>query len=122
VSAEEQAEAVRREQTYQAGRVPVSVSERQVILADDGVATGLTIRAAAQAIAKLKPTKLIIAVPVIASEVKALLEQEVDEVVTIVDDEDFLGSVGAYYQDFSQLSDSDVCTLLDTIDGKENER
>jgi putative phosphoribosyl transferase len=111
VARREQEELERRERLYRGERAPPDVQGRTVILVDDGLATGSTMRAAAIALKKKRPAKLIIAVPVAAPETCAELRTEVDEVVCAVTPEPFV-AVGTWYSDFSQTSDEEVRELL----------
>jgi putative phosphoribosyl transferase len=110
VSREEQ-ELKRRERLYRGDRAPPSVQGRTVILIDDGLATGSTMRAAATALRKMQPSKIIVAVPVAAAETCDDLRSEVDEVVCGATPEPFM-AVGAWYSDFEQTSDDEVRELL----------
>lgn len=109
----ERLEARRRREKYLAGRQPVTAADKIAIVADDGIATGLTMQAAISELKKQKPSKIIVAVPVAPQDTIDALLDEVDEVVVLVDPDEFLGSVGAHYENFPQLSDSDVISLLD---------
>jgi predicted phosphoribosyltransferase len=111
VSAREQQELERREQLFRAGRPPLDVSGRVVILVDDGLATGSTMRAGAQALRQMKPEKLVIAVPVGAEETCASLASAADEVVCVATPHPF-HAVGLWYEEFPQNTDDEVCALL----------
>ncbi len=102
----------RREQLYRGGRAAVDVTGRGVILIDDGVATGATIRAAILALRQLRPAHVLVAVPVAPPATVAALSDEADEVVCLATPEPFIG-VGRWYQDFAQTSDDEVRALLD---------
>lgn len=108
---EEQAEAQRREQCFRAGLPPLEMSGRTVIVIDDGLATGATMRAAVGAVQRAQPKRLVVAVPVGAIETCAWLEREVDELVCPLRPESFF-SVGTYYGDFDQTRDEQVIELL----------
>jgi predicted phosphoribosyltransferase len=112
VAAREQQELERRERLYRANRPPPAVQGRTVILIDDGLATGSTMRAAAAALRQMSPQKIIVAVPVAAAETCHELRHEVDEVVCAETPEPFV-AVGAWYSDFSQTTDGEVRELLD---------
>lgn len=79
---------------------------------DDGLATGATMRAAATAVKTKNPTKIVIAVPTGAPDTCRSFEGKVDEVICVATPEPFYG-VGAWYEDFSQTTDEEVCELLD---------
>jgi putative phosphoribosyl transferase len=111
VAQREQEELQRRERLYRHGRPGVNAGGRTVILVDDGLATGSTMRAAAAAIRQMRPAKLVVAVPVAAREICDELENEVDEVVCAVTPEPFM-AVGMWYEDFSQTTDEEVRELL----------
>jgi putative phosphoribosyl transferase len=112
VVAREQAELVRRERLYRGDRPPVDVRGRTVIIVDDGLATGSTMRAAVQAIRQQQPARLVVAVPVGARETCRSLAAEADEVVCAATPEPFQ-AVGLWYRDFPQASDDEVHELLD---------
>ena len=105
-------EALRRRETYLKNAERISPKGKVAIIIDDGIATGLTIRAAVQSIRAQKPKKVVVAVPVASEEAVQLLRGEADEVIMLDDTEDFLGSVGAHYDDFPQVSDEEVINLL----------
>ena len=111
VVAKEQLELERREHLYRDDRPPPDVNGCNVILVDDGLATGSTMRAAAEALRQQHPARLIVAVPVAASSACEEFSTEVDEVVCIQTPEPFYG-VGYWYEDFSQISDEEVHNLL----------
>ena len=108
----EQAEVVRRERLYRGSRPPVNVAGRTVIVVDDGLATGATMRAAVAAIRRQGPGRLIVAVPVGAAETCAVLGREADEVVCAETPSPFR-AVGLWYRDFPQTTDDEVRTLLE---------
>jgi len=105
-------EALRRIQVYRGGRKEKEINGKIVILVDDGIATGLTIRAAIKAIRQKNPKKLIVAVPVAPHETVTELRKETDAVVVLDDTQNYLGAVGAYYEYFPQVSDEEVIELL----------
>jgi putative phosphoribosyl transferase len=107
----ESRELARRETLYRGDRPPPQVEGRTVILVDDGLATGSTMRAAAAALAKQSPAKVIVAVPVAASQTCAELEREVDTVICALTPDPFY-AVGLWYQDFSPTTDQEVRLLL----------
>lgn len=112
VAAQEERELERRERAYRGARAAPDVRGRTVILVDDGLATGATMRAAAAALRKQQPARLIVAVPVAASQTCDDLRTEVDEIVCGATPEPFLG-VGRWYRDFSQTTDEEVRLLLE---------
>jgi putative phosphoribosyl transferase len=114
VAAEEQRELERRERQYRGTRPPPSVRGRTVILVDDGLATGSTMRAAVAALRVEDPKRIIVAVPIAARETCDALRAEVDDVICPVTPEPF-HAVGLWYDDFSQTSDEEVHELLDLI-------
>ena len=106
------AQLERREALLGRSADPPTVSGRPVILIDDGVATGATMRAAIMAVRRLDPRRMIVALPVAPSDTAADLEHLADLVVC-VDRPDPFGAVGAAYDDFTQTSDDEVRRLLD---------
>jgi putative phosphoribosyl transferase len=111
VAAEEQRELERREAAYRGDRPALDVRGRTVVLVDDGLATGSTMRAAAVALKEQNPRRLVIAVPVAAGETCDEFRGEVDEIVCASTPEPFYG-VGMWYEDFSQTTDEEVVRLL----------
>jgi putative phosphoribosyl transferase len=111
VLAAEQAELLRREITYRGDRPFPMVSDRVVILVDDGLATGASMRAAAAALRQRHPARVVVAVPVAAPETCRALQTEVDEVACALTPEPF-HAVGLWYEDFAQTSDEEVRDLL----------
>jgi predicted phosphoribosyltransferase len=111
LTAREWEELTRRERVYRDGRPPVDVGGRTAILIDDGLATGSSMRAAAEALRKRDPARIIVAVPVAPPAACAELESAADEVVCAHTPEPFL-AVGAWYADFRQTTDDDVRRLL----------
>ena len=111
VTTRELAELARREQIYRDGRPAPDIGGRTVILVDDGLATGATMRAAVAALRQLGAAKIVVAVPVGAADTCREIEQEVDETVCAMAPEWFQ-AVGQFYEDFSQTSDDEVRELL----------
>ncbi len=111
VTEEEQAEARRREERFRAGRPPARVAGRTVILVDDGLATGATMRAAVRSVRRHGPARLVVAVPVGARETCEELRAEADEVVCLYQPEPFW-AVGAHYQHFEPVDDATVQEVL----------
>ncbi|HNW37496.1 MAG TPA: phosphoribosyltransferase [Methanosarcina vacuolata] len=112
VAENELKELERRERTYRGDSPKPVISGSIVILIDDGLATGATMRAAASAIKTKTPAKIVVAVPTGARDTCELFGREVDEVICIATPEPFYG-VGAWYGNFSQTTDEEVCELLD---------
>jgi len=111
VAAEEQRELERRERAYRGHLPPVDVRGRIVILVDDGLATGSTMRAAAAALRRLQPARVVVAVPTAAPEICDEFRSEVDQIVCAITPEPFY-AVGLWYEDFEQIGDAEVCDLL----------
>jgi putative phosphoribosyl transferase len=111
VEREEAAELRRREAVYRGSRPPVAVGGRTLLLVDDGIATGATMRAGAAALLHREPAGLVVAAPVGAAAACAELAHELD-VVCLETPEPFLG-VSAWYEDFEQVSDDEVRQILD---------
>ena len=112
IAAQELSELTRRERAYRGDRPEPDVKGKTVILVDDGLATGSTIRAAAQALRQRGPRQIVVAVPVSASETCDEYRMGVDEIVCAETPEPFFG-VGRWYTDFSQTSDEEVHDLLE---------
>ena len=110
VLASERAELERRRALYRDGPLP-DLAGREVLVVDDGLATGVTARAALRRVRRESPSRLVLAVPVGAPDTVRALASEADEVVCLAEPAD-LGSVGAYYRDFSATSDREVLALL----------
>lgn len=115
IVAEETREMERRLQLYRGNRPAGQIRGRTVILVDDGLATGVTARAAIQAIKQQEPEKLILAVPVAALDTAGSLQQDVDELVCLHTPADFR-AVGIWYDDFSQTTDEQILELLQQAD------
>ena len=111
VAAEEQRELTQRERAYRDGRPAPDVRGRTIILVDDGLATGSTMRAAIAALRRREPARIIVAVPVGSHETCAELEGEADETVCVHMPEPFR-AVGLWYDDFRQTTDEEVHDLL----------
>jgi putative phosphoribosyl transferase len=112
IATREARELARREREYRGDRPPVDVGGRTVILIDDGLATGATMRAAAEAVRAQHPARLIVAVPVAAKTACDEFRPLVDEVVCARTPEPF-EAVGLWYTNFSQTSDEEVRSLLE---------
>ncbi|MDD5580314.1 MAG: phosphoribosyltransferase [Methylobacter sp.] len=111
VAAQEQRELERREQLYRDHRRAFSVKDRTIILIDDGLATGSTMRAAVSALRLQNPAAIVVAVPVAALAVCEGFKSEVDEIICAYTPEQ-LYAVGMWYEDFSQTTDNEVRNLL----------
>ncbi|MEX0704097.1 MAG: phosphoribosyltransferase [Planctomycetales bacterium] len=111
VTQRELAELQRREQAYRGDRPQPAIAGRTVLLVDDGLATGSTMRAAIATVRTRQPAKIVVAVPVAPSATVAALRHEADEVVCLMTPVDFFG-IGQFYVDFTQLTDNDVRRLL----------
>ena len=111
VVAAEQHELARREHLYRGDRPPPAVAGQTVILVDDGLATGSSMRAALAALHTQSPAWLVVAVPVAAQPVCQALSGEANEVVCVLTPDPFY-AVGLWYENFSQISDDDVRRLL----------
>jgi len=120
VTAREQRELERREWAYRGDRPPPDVRGRIVILVDDGLATGSTMRAAVAALRKQGPAHIVVAVPVGAAETCEEFRQLADEAVCVRTPEPFR-AVGLWYDDFSQTTDEEVRDLLDRAAGRSPE-
>lgn len=112
VTASEQRELERREQSYRGERPPPQLSGRCVILVDDGLATGASMRVAVEAAAVRGPAELVVAVPVASSDAVSLIEEQANQVVALATPEPFIG-VGRWYEAFTQTTDAEVRVLLD---------
>ncbi|HBY95101.1 MAG TPA: phosphoribosyl transferase [Chloroflexi bacterium] len=111
-AADEQRELARRERAYRGDRPPPEVRDRIVILVDDGIATGATMRAAVAALRQQKPARIVVAVPTAAPESYDELRAEVDDIACVVTPEPFC-AIGLWYEDFSQTTDEEVRNLLE---------
>ncbi len=111
VAEREQRELERRERQYRGGRPAPRVAGQVVILVDDGLATGSSMRAAVAALRNLEPARIVVAVPVGSAETCRTLETEADEVVCAMAPDDFQ-AVGRWYDDFGQTSDAEVEAAL----------
>jgi predicted phosphoribosyltransferase len=111
IAARERLELERRDALYRSGRPRAAVENRTVILVDDGLATGSTMRAAVLALRAARPARIIVAAPVGAPESCEQLARVADEVVCLLTPEPFR-AVGLWYEDFAQTTDAEVQALL----------
>ena len=105
------AEIERRRQHYAGDRPPIPVDRRVVIVVDDGIATGGTVKAALRRVARLHPARLVLAVPVAPADTLRQLAADCDDIVCLAKPEPFY-AVGPHYQDFRQTTDEEVVRLL----------
>ena len=96
---------------YMGNRKPVDIKGKNVIIVDDGIATGNTLLASINMLRKNNPKKIIVAVPVVPADVVATFQQKADEFVFLMAPMDF-GGVGRFYQDFEQVNDDEVIRML----------
>jgi putative phosphoribosyl transferase len=101
----------RRERLYRSGRPAPELRRRTIVLVDDGIATGATVRAAIAVVRAQKPARVVLAVPVAQQSIATELEREVDEFVCAITAGD-LCAIGLWYDHFPQLTDQDVQTIL----------
>ena len=105
-------EIERRRKAYRHGVARLAVAGRTVVVVDDGIATGTTMRAALKALRRMRPAKVVLAVPIASNHTIYELSKLVDDVVCLSQPGDFR-SVGTYYADFHQVNDAEVIALLD---------
>ena len=110
-------ELTRREAIYRGDRPPLDVSGKTVILIDDGMATGSTMRAAVTALRRKEPARIVVAVPVGAASTCTEFQSIADECVCTIAPENFR-AVGLWYDDFAQTVDEEVCFILDALGKK----
>jgi putative phosphoribosyl transferase len=101
-----------RERSYRGNRPPLEIDNRTVILVDDGMATGSTMRAAIEALRRLAPARIIVAIPTAAPAARAEIGLEADECICCETPDPFY-AVGVWYEDFSQTTDEEVRDLLE---------
>jgi predicted phosphoribosyltransferase len=111
VAAQEFEELARREHAYRDNRPSPEVAGRTIILVDDGIATGATMRAAVAALRQMSAGSIVVATPTVALSTLREMRAEVDDFVAVMTPADFMG-VGQWYQDFSQTTDEEVRELL----------
>ena len=109
----QKAEAERRIRAYRGERKAAEIGGKTVIIVDDGIATGLTMRLAVRSVKARKPERIVVAVPVAPPESpRALTDEGADEVVVLEPPGEFMGAVGAHYARFEQVEDAEVVRLL----------
>jgi len=108
----ERVELMRRARRYRAGHAPLDVRGRTAILVDDGVATGVTARAAIASLRKLGARRIVLAVGVCSAASAVELRREVDDLVCVIEPAD-MGAVGLYFDEFEPVSDDEVVQLLE---------
>jgi putative phosphoribosyl transferase len=111
IAARESRELARRERAFRDGRPPLDVGGRTIVLVDDGLATGASMRAAVRALRTREPSRIVVAVPVAAAEIAAEIGREADQIVCAFTPRRFVG-VGAWYANFAQTTDAEVRALL----------
>jgi len=109
-------ESGRRREKYLPGRDPLLLAGKIAILVDDGIATGLTMRAAIRDAQKRKAAQIVVAIPVVPKDTAEKLRCEIDDVVALSVDANYLGAVGAYYDNFIQLTDEEVIAQMSQLD------
>jgi putative phosphoribosyl transferase len=114
VAAAEEVELARRERAYRGDAAPPDLADKVVLLVDDGLATGASMRAAVRAVALQRPARIVVAVPVAAPDACDLLEKQGAEVVCPLRPRWF-GGVGRFYRDFGQTSDEEVRRVLGRV-------
>ncbi|MFI5459191.1 MAG: phosphoribosyltransferase [Isosphaerales bacterium] len=114
----ERRELARREAIYRGGRPPLDVKGKTVILIDDGLATGSTMRAAVAALRRQEPARIVVAVPIGASSTRDEFQTIADECICAIAPEHFR-AVGLWYDDFAQTDDIEVCDLLTRLPSTE---
>ena len=117
IAIRERAELDRRLTAYRGNRPPVEVRGKTVLLVDDGLATGASMRAAVASIRPLEPARIVVAIPVADPSVCNRLAQEADEVVCLYTPP-HLNAVGQWYEDFSQTTDEEVRDILTRMSGQ----
>jgi len=119
VTVRERQELARRERLYRGGRPPPDIRGRSVILVDDGLATGATMKAAIEALRQQNPARIVVAVPTAAPDTCEEMKAKADEVICAITPDPF-HAVGRWYQDFSQTTDEEVGDLLAQASTPEN--
>jgi len=117
----ERVEAARRRALYLAGRPPISAAGKTAIIIDDGAATGLTMIAAILDAKERRPAKIVVAAPVLSTDIAQLLHKYADEVTALNIPDFYLGAVGAYYEQFDQVDDDTVVEILNAESRQERD-
>ncbi|HVY71277.1 MAG TPA: phosphoribosyltransferase [Verrucomicrobiae bacterium] len=112
VAARESREVERRERIYRGGRPAPDARGRTVIVVDDGIATGSTMKAAVIVLRRLEASRIVVAAPTAALSTVRGMRGDANEFITVMTPADF-GSVGEWYEDFTQTTDEEVCRLLE---------
>src|SRR5207245_4117921 len=118
ISARETQELERREQVFRAGRPPLDVQGKTVVLVDDGIATGASIRVAIAALRQMRTAEIVVAAPVVPLSTCERLRREADEVICVHTPKNFY-AIGEFYDDFSQVTDAEVMELLQQAASKD---
>ncbi len=114
---EEKKESRRRMEVYRKGRPPLNLTDKTIIIVDDGIATGSTMEASIKYIKNKKPKKIILAVPLAPKKTIEYLQKMVDEIICLFTPFDFM-AIGEFYENFDQTSDSEVISILKKLPGK----
>lgn len=101
-----------RRALWVAGRARVPIKDRTVIIVDDGIATGATVRASVHALKRRGPKRIVVATPVAPPEAVEALQQEADDVICL-ETPQYMGAIGFFYVNFSQVSDAEVTSILE---------
>ncbi|MGH7582009.1 MAG: phosphoribosyltransferase, partial [Gemmatimonadales bacterium] len=118
VTAAEREELARRERAFRGDVAPPVVAGREVLLVDDGLATGATMAAAVAGLRRLNPRRIVVAAPVASTDAAAAMRRDADDVITLGTPSPFHG-VGAWYDDFRQTTDAEVQELLIAARGRQ---
>jgi putative phosphoribosyl transferase len=119
IAARETQELERREQVFRAGWPPLDVEKKIVVLVDDGIATGASIRVAIAALRHRRPAEIVVAAPVVALSTYERLRREADDVICVHAPKSFY-AIGEFYDDFSQVTDEEVIELLRQASSKDH--
>lgn len=106
-------EAQRRKKVFLKDQKQLNPQNKVCLIVDDGLATGLTMRAAVAGLRKQKAGKIVVAVPVGPADTVQILLKEADECICLYTPKDFRGSIGYYYQNFAQVEDAEVVSIMD---------